>query len=272
LVFHSRPGAPNVLYLNFCGETVVNTEWNTVVGRTEIPAVPFSTDSDLTTFSDAEQLAIKRIWQRVAEDYAPFNIDVTTERPATFTTRTAVALITRTTDANGDPNPYNTAGGVAYVNAFGTTTYAKYRPAWIYPGNLSNVESYIAEAASHEIGHNLGLSHDGKTDGTEYYGGHGIGDISWGPLMGTGYGRNVSQWSKGEYYLANNTQDDLATIAGKISYRSDDHANSAGRPPRWSSAAAPTLSRPRPKTTPPTPIPPTRACSSGAPIWTSSPS
>ena len=228
LVFHSRPGAPNVLYLNFCGETVVNTEWNTVVGRTEIPAVPFSTDSDLTTFSDAEQLAIKRIWQRVAEDYAPFNIDVTTERPATFTTRTAVALITRTTDANGDPNPYNTAGGVAYVNAFGTTTYAKYRPAWIYPGNLSNVESYIAEAASHEIGHNLGLSHDGKTDGTEYYGGHGSGDISWGPLMGTGYGRNVSQWSKGEYYLANNTQDDLATIAGKISYRSDDHANSAG--------------------------------------------
>lgn len=227
LVFHSRPGASNVLYLNFCGETVVNTEWNTVVGRTEIPAVPFSTDSDLTTFSDAEQVALKCIWQRVAEDYAPFNIDVTTERPGTFTTRTAVALITRTTDANGDPNPYNTAGGVAYVNTFGTSSYAKYRPAWIYHGNLSNVESYIAEAASHEIGHNMGLSHDGKTDGTEYYGGHGSGDVSWGPLMGTGYGRNVSQWSKGEYYLANNTQDDLATIAGKISYRSDDHGNTA---------------------------------------------
>ena len=228
LVFHSRPGAPNVLYLNFCGETVVNTEWNTVVGRSEIPAVPFSTDSDLTTFSDGEQGTIKQIWQRMAEDYAPFNIDVTTERPATFTTRTAMALITRTTDANGEPNPYNTAGGVAYVNVFGTTSYAKYRPAWIYHGNLGNVESYIAEAASHEIGHNMGLSHDGKTDGTEYYGGHGSGDISWGPLMGTGYGRNVSQWSKGEYYLANNTQDDLATIAGKLSYRSDDHGNTAG--------------------------------------------
>jgi hypothetical protein len=33
---------------------------------------------------------------------------------------------------------------------------------------------------------------------------------------------------KGEYHLANNTQDDLATIAGKISYRTDDHGNTPG--------------------------------------------
>lgn len=112
LIFHSRPGAPNVLYVNFAGETVSNTEWNTSLGRTSIPAVPFSSDSDYTTFSDAEQVAIKRIWQRMAEDYAPFNIDVTTERPGTFNNRTAVALITRNTDANGDPNPASTSGGV----------------------------------------------------------------------------------------------------------------------------------------------------------------
>ena len=229
LVFHSRPGAASVLYLNFSGENVINTEWNTMVGRSEIPAVPFSTDSDLVTFSDAEQSAIRRIWQRVAEDYASFDIDVTTERPATFTPRTAHALITRTTDANGDLNPQaDLAGGIAYVNVFGTTQYAKYRPVWVYHNNLANEESYTAEAASHEIGHNFGLSHDGKTDGADYYGGHGSGDISWGPIMGTGYGRNVSQWCKGDYYLANNTQDDLATIAGKIPYRTDDHGNTPG--------------------------------------------
>ncbi len=228
LIFHSRPGSPNVLYINFSGETVVNTGWNTVVGRDTIPALAFSMDADFSTFSDAEQTAITRIWQRMAEDYAPFDINVTTERPGTFNTRTAHALITRSTDANGDPNPYSTAGGVAYVNVFGTKSYAKYRPAWIYHNNLGNTESYIAEAASHEIGHNLGLSHDGKTDGAEYYGGHGSGDISWGPIMGTGYNRNVSQWSKGEYYLANNTQDDLATIAGKTAYRADDHGNTPG--------------------------------------------
>jgi hypothetical protein len=228
LKFHSRPGAPNVLFINFSGELVTNTEWNEAVGRSEIPAVAFSTDSDLSTFSDSEQAAIKRIWQRIAEDYAPFDIDVTTERPGTWDNRTAHMLITRTTDANGDANPYSTSGGVAYVNVFGSRSYATYRPAWVYHNNLGNSESYMAEAASHEIGHNMGLSHDGKTDGTEYYGGHGSGDISWAPLMGTGYNRNVSQWSKGEYYLANNTQDDLATIAGKTSYRGDDCGDTPG--------------------------------------------
>ncbi len=225
LIFHSRPGASNVLYLNFAGESISGTAWNTSLNRTMIPAVAFSTDSDFSTFSDAEQVAIKRIWQRVAEDYAPFNVDVTTERPAAFGSRTAHALITRSTDADGAANPSSTAGGVAYVNVFGASYYATYRPGWIYYNNLASTESYIAEATSHEMGHNMGLSHDGKTDGTEYYGGHGTGDTSWGPLMGTGYNRNVSQWSKGEYYLANNSEDDLAIIAGKLTYLPDDHGD-----------------------------------------------
>ena len=33
LIFHSKPGAPNVIYLNFNGETVQNTAWNTSLGR-----------------------------------------------------------------------------------------------------------------------------------------------------------------------------------------------------------------------------------------------
>ncbi len=222
LVFHSRPGSPNVLYLNFTGETVTGTAWNG--SKTSIPAVAFSTDADFSTFSDTEQVVIKRVWQRVAEDYAPFDIDVTTERPATFTTRTAHALITRNTDADGAGNPSSGAGGVAYIDVFGSSGYATYRPGWIYYNNLANEESFIAEAVSHEIGHNMGLSHD-ATGSTSYYGGHGSGDISWGPLMGTGYNQNVSQWSKGEYYLANNPQDDLALIAGKLTYRPDDYGN-----------------------------------------------
>jgi len=38
----------------------------------------------------------------------------------------------------------------------------------------------------------------------------------------------VTQWSKGEYYDANNTQDDLAIIAGHLGYKPDDHADSNG--------------------------------------------
>lgn len=227
LIFHSRPGAANVLYLNFTGETVTNTQWNVTSNRAAFYAVAFSKDADYATFSDAEQVAIKRIWQRVAEDYAPFDIDVTTERPATFNNRTAHALITRSTDSTGAPNPASNAGGVAYVNVFNTASYANYRPGWIYSDNLGpGEESFIAEATSHEIGHNMGLSHDG-TSTLGYYGGHGSGDTSWGPLMGTGYNRNVSQWCKGEYFGSNNTQDDLAIISGKAAYRTDDVGGTA---------------------------------------------
>ena len=224
LKFHSRPGAASVLFLDFDGHTVSGTAWNTTSGvnRASIPATAFSSDSDFATYSDAEQASIKRIWQRVAEDYAPFAIDVTTEAPAVFGTRTARALITRNTDTNGLVNPASTAGGVAYVNVFASSSYAYYSPAWIYMNNLSYREDYIAEAVAHEVGHNMGLSHDGKTDGTEYYSGHGTGDTSWGPIMGTGYNRNVSQWSRGEYYLANNTEDDLSILASKLGYRTDD--------------------------------------------------
>lgn len=226
LVYHSRPGAPNVIYLNFSGESVTGTAWNTSLSRDPIPAVAFSTDGDFTTFNDSEQLAIKRIWQRVSEDYAPFNVDVTTERPATMGSRVANVLITRNTDANGNANPSSSAGGVAYVNVFAGSSYSTYRPAWIYYNNLANDESYISEAAAHEAGHNMGLSHDATTT-SSYYGGHGSGDISWGPIMGTGYNRNVSQWSKGEYYAANNTEDDLAILSGKMTYRTDDVGNTA---------------------------------------------
>ena len=43
--------------------------------------------------------------------------------------------------------------------------------------------------------------------------------------MGTGYNRNVSQWSKGDYYLANNLQDDLDIISAHTAYRQDDHGD-----------------------------------------------
>jgi hypothetical protein len=226
LKLHSRPGATNVLFLDFDGHTVTGTDWNIDLARDPIVAVAFSTDTDYANFSDSEQAAIRSIWQRMAEDFAPFNIDVTTEEPASFTRWTGRALLTRSTDIDGNGNPSSGAGGVAYVSAFGGSSYAYYSPAWIYVDNLGGSAANCAEAASHELGHNLGLSHDGTSaGGAEYYSGHGSGDTSWGPIMGTGYGDNVSQWCRGEYYDANNTQDDLAIISGRTGYRPDDHAN-----------------------------------------------
>jgi len=226
-IYHSRPGSSRVVILDFNGHYVTGTAWNG--GSGEFDAIPFDTDGDITTFSDSEQTAIKRIWQRVAEDFAPFDVNVTTQEPATLTNSTGRLLITRNTDRNGKGNPSSGAGGVAYLSVFGGGNYVStYSPAWVYSNNLGNREDYIAEAASHEMGHNLGLSHDGTTSGASYYSGHGSGQTSWSTLMGTGYNQNVSQWSKGEYTNANNTQDDLSTISGRIPYRPDDHGNTNG--------------------------------------------
>ena len=232
--YHSRLGATRRIYLDFNGGTVSGTAWNTTSGVASYNVKVWSQDADRTNFNDAEQAWMKSVWQRVAEDYAPFDVDVTTDvayDPDNYTGNKDLVgwlLICETTDNNGVALPHNGSGGVAYVNVFGTSTYSpNYQPAWVSSTNGGGSEAIISEAASHEMGHNMGLSHDG-TSTLGYYGGHGSGDTSWGPIMGTGYNRNVSQWSKGEYYDANNLQDDLAVIAGKVGYRSDDHGNTPG--------------------------------------------
>ena len=47
-------------------------------GGADMVCPVFSLDSN-PAFNDAEKTLIQDIWRRVAEDYAPFNIDVTTE-------------------------------------------------------------------------------------------------------------------------------------------------------------------------------------------------
>ena len=231
-LFHSRPGSTNVLFLDFNGALVTNTYWNTYPGYEEPfwDCRPYSIDTDETTFSVAEQEAMQTIWERVAEDYAPFDIDVTTEQPLVWNRSTGHVLITPGTDKNGVECPHFGAGGVAFVDVFGDAQYSYdyagecLSPAWVLNYELNGYAEYEAEAASHEMGHNLALSHDG-TKKDPYYGGHENGSISWGPIMGTGYNRNVSQWSKGDYRMSNNAEDDLAIIAARIAYRPDDFGN-----------------------------------------------
>lgn len=220
-LLHSRPGANLVIYLDFDGH-VDNTPGYWKAGASAPPYnVP---NSDPNTFSTDERNRIIEIWQRVAEDFSMFEINVTTEEPAIEDLRK-----TSTSDARygirvcigGSGNDWygSNVGGVAYVGTFKAGNDV---PCWVFPAGSGYGAKNIAEAASHEAGHTLGLLHDGVEGGASYYAGQG----NWAPIMGNSYVKTISQWSKGEYTNPSNTQDDLAVMRnnGAI-YRSDDHGS-----------------------------------------------
>ncbi len=227
---HSKPGSSKVIYLDFDGTVISGTTWNNYYGLPAGFYGGYSLDGD-PAFSTTEMDAIQGIYQRVAEDYAPFDVDVTTEEPAAslidrdsstdqnYGTRALVSNDTTLSDYTCS----SSCGGIAYVGVFDNIgNHEYYQPALIFAHLLSNKEKSIAEAVSHEVGHNVGLYHDGLTDGTTYYAGHD----DWAPIMGVGYYRPLVQWSKGEYSGANNTEDDFAVIQSNgLSYRADDHGD-----------------------------------------------
>ena len=142
----------------------------------------------------------------MAEDFIPFEVDVTTADPGLDAlvnsgggdTRWGVRVV-----IGGSSSDWfgSSAGGVAYVGSF---NWSSDTPAFVFEAQLGNGnEKYTAEAISHETGHTLGLNHDGRTSPVEeYYAGQGSGATGWAPIMGNGYYTNLTQWSQGEYLNA----------------------------------------------------------------------
>ena len=202
---NTRPGARGLIYINFEGGVVTDPLWN--YGR----SIAFA-PAALTASGILEVVA------RVAEDYAPFDMAVSTiwadYEAAPVGRRTRVMVTPTTTALPG-------SGGVAMINAWSAAgrTMSSTVPAWVFASS----PKYAAEGVSHEVGHTLGLNHDGTQtpDGrtaTAYYKGHG-GDLteplSWAPIMGESYTRSQTHWSRGEYAAANNKEDDIAIIKRK---------------------------------------------------------
>ncbi len=255
---HSLPGATKTIYLDFDGFTTRDTQWNTDFNLPNIVTPVYDFDGDLLTFSYEERLAIQTIWERVAEDYRPFEVDVTTEDPGVEALRNTGGndqawgqrvVIGGSTNDWYTPVNGKAVGGVSY----GSFPWDSDTPNFVFGGDYINPAD-IAEAASHETGHSVGLTHDsqfrfysdiGKDPPetvrlfVEYYGGHGSGETAWAPIMGVSYGKNLTQWSKAEYFNgtndkagANPLQDDLEVITNRdgnngngFGYRADDHGD-----------------------------------------------
>jgi hypothetical protein len=221
---HSNPNAKAKIFLDFDGGITSGAFWNSIKGGANIVTPGFSLDTDTTTFTTTELTRIENIWKRVAEDFSPFNIDITTEDPKTFTAKSAirVAIGGSSSDWYG-----SSAGGVAYV---GSWTWGN-NPVFVFENNLGNGdEKYTAEAISHEVGHALGLRHQSTYDSsggkTQEY---NSGSNGWAPIMGVGYYQNLSTWHNGTNSLSSTSyQDDLAIIAGTnngFGYRVDDYGD-----------------------------------------------
>ncbi len=223
-ILNSNPTVVHkVLYLDFDGQAVYGTAWNTTYSTPTINALP-------STLSPA---VMTEIWKRVSEDYRPFDVNVTTDvnkfNAATPTLRMRIVI---TPSSTWYPS---SVGGVAFLNSFSWGGNPD-TPCWVFENMLSYSAKNCAEAASHEGGHTLSLKHQSIWNPTtctktaEYHNGIGTGVTSWAPIMGVGYSKNVTIWHNGPNSTTCTTlQFDHGgnAITGSLflNYRNDDVGN-----------------------------------------------
>ncbi len=209
--------AEATIYLDFDGEIVNSPVWNN--GNELNCSNPSLSTEEITA-----------IFNRVAEDYRPFNINITTDINvfvAAPVDKRIRVIITPTS------NWFTGVGGVAYTGSF---TWGDDTPCFVFSDRLGNNNvKMIAECCSHESGHTLGLSHQSKYDGgcnltATYNEGSGSGETGWAPIMGNSYYRNMSGWNNGPTPSGcNSVQDNLSIITTRngFGYRQDDYSNLA---------------------------------------------
>jgi hypothetical protein len=199
----SNPTASATIFLDFDGQTVSTPYWNG--GYTF-----YCTPSGLTAAQ------ITTAFYQVAEDFNPFNLNITTDSTVYFA---APINQRQRIIVTAYSSWYGSAGGVAYLNTF---RWGMEIPGFVFANLLGYNEKNIGEASSHESGHTLGLNHQTKYDDNcnfvyEYNPGTGTNGsaTSWAPIMGNSYGKTLTLWHKGTSTQGcSKLQDDLSILAG----------------------------------------------------------
>ena len=211
---NSFPSAQATIFIDFDGYYVNSTFWN---GGNPIYCSP----SGLT---DAQ---ITEAFNRAAEDFRPFNVNLTTDSAvfllAPINKRIRVVV---TATSSWYPAGY---GGVAYLESF---TWGDDTPAFVFSDRHGYSPKKVGETISHETGHTVGLSHQAKYAGDcdnpsePYNSGYGTGEVAWAPIMGNSLSRNFSNWNNGPTpFGCTDMQDNLTIITTQngFGYREDEY-------------------------------------------------
>lgn len=251
--YNSLPGAPNTLYLNFDGD--FTPVWNrTDSSQTyyNIASGEFNRDNT-AGFNQSELNSIRAIWEAVAEDYSPFNVNVTTVEPpaAAFGSNQALRVVIAGNQSAMllDPHfiggvfmPFTYLSGNRFItnnhgaslldtsgySAIGSYTnaepnvvfvFAAYTDTWSSTdseGHSRDYDQLIATTASHEAGHAFGLSHHVGKDASGNASDYDVGNFLTTPIMGSNTSADRTIWSKISY------QDSVQMLTSTLGARPDD--------------------------------------------------
>lgn len=224
--YSSLPNAPVSIYLDFNGH--FQPQWGSEF--TNINSPVFDRDGDPSSFNNVEKDAIEKIWAQVSEDYAPFQVNVTTVKPSSFADGVGLRVVIGGDDAWRSGRP-GFAGGTSLPGSF-TSSSADPNVVYTFPNSLSRNSKYIADNVSHEAGHAFGLVHQARYNNRgELIEGYHTGSAATetAPIMGSPYYATRALWWSGTpIQRPNGNQDDLAVLSKVLSYRADDHGDTRG--------------------------------------------
>lgn len=213
-------------------------------------------NQSVQAYSATEKIAIQHIWAQVAQDFAPFNVNVTTDFMRYGWGDMLVSVSRHNTNLNVDSDKIRSdVDFKTFTDRNSSEETIGFVP--VHVNYLERNPKVVAHTISHMIGHILGLRdetdrqpsspyfipmppHAPEDDHIYYkympYAGHQTPAGRWSPIMGYPSDADVRQFSRGEYPGAVNQSDSFAIMQRNgLPLRTDDHGGT------WPTASALTI-------------------------------